>query len=104
MLPIGVAFHAQALDPASGLPIVLGGFTGQFGFTPAVAQAGAVGATYQPGRDIGRHAFFTAQPSSPRAALTCTRLQDGTFLVFGGQTPLTAGSVTTYADGFVYVR
>jgi hypothetical protein len=104
-LPIGVAFHTQISDPATGLPVVLGGFTGQFGFLPATAQAGAIGLAFQPGRSIGEHAFFTGQQASPRAGHTCTRLQDGTFLVFGGQSPdPVTSTVITRADGFVYVR
>jgi hypothetical protein len=104
-LPVGIAFHTQFTDPATGLPVVLGGFTRDFGFQPATAQAGAVGTTFQPGRRIGEHAYYGSQAASPRAGHTCTQLQDGTFLVFGGQTPVAATStITTYADGFVYVR
>jgi len=97
-LAVGVAFHTQVDDPSSGGAIVLGGFTGEFGFAPASAQAvlhtGAVATATAP---IG------GSTPSGRAGHSCTPLQDGTWLVFGGQAP-GATAVTTLGSSFVHVR
>ena len=98
-----VAFHTQVADP-SGNAVVMGGFTGQFGFAPASSQVGVHdGTTFTQTRDLGLHAVFT-QTSTARAGHSCTLLQDGTFLVWGGQTPVIFTSIQTWTDGYVYVQ
>jgi hypothetical protein len=100
----GVAFHAQVVDPATGNALLMGGFTGTFGFAPSSAQAGIHdGTTFSSLRALGTHGFLTAQAASPRAGMSCTPLQDGTTLVWGGQSPNVL-VITTYADGYVYAR
>jgi hypothetical protein len=97
------AFHTQVADPA-GNAVVMGGFTGQFGLAPASSQVGVHdGTTFTQTRDLGLHAVFT-QTSTPRAAHSCTLLQDGTFAVWGGQTPNGINAIQTWTDGYVYVQ
>jgi hypothetical protein len=103
-LPVGVAFHTQEAELASGNALVMGGFTGEFGFSPASAVAGVHdGTTFTRLRDMGQHALLPGA-ASQRAAHSCTRLQDGTFLVWGGQTPTVLSTILDHADGYVYVR
>jgi hypothetical protein len=98
-----VAFHTQVADPL-GKAVVMGGFTGQFGFAPASNQAGVHdGTTFTHTRDLGTHAVFT-QPATARAGHSCTLLQDGTFLVWGGQSPTLLSTIQTWTDGYVYVQ
>jgi hypothetical protein len=102
-LSTGVAFHTQVADP-SGNAVVMGGFTGQFGFAPASLAVGVHnGTTFTRTRDLGLHAVFT-QSATVRAAHSCTLLQDGTFLVWGGQTPNPTNTIQTWTDGYVYVQ
>jgi hypothetical protein len=102
-LSTGVAFHTQVTDPATGHAIVMGGFTAEFGFSPATADVGVHdGTTFTSLTPLGEHPVLT-QPAAARAAHTCTPLQDGTFLVAGGQNP-TISIVTAFGDAFVYVR
>lgn len=101
----GVAFHTQVDDAATGDVVILGGYTGEFGFAPASAQAGFhSGTQFTPAADLGTHAFLTGQMPTARAGHSCVALQDGTFFVWGGQTPDFTQTITDYADGYVFVR
>src|SRR5262249_33953895 len=62
------------------------------------------GTTFTQTRDLGTHAVLT-QPATARAGHSCTLLQDGTFLVWGGQTPDGLHNIIqTWTDGYVYVQ
>ncbi|MBK8096667.1 MAG: hypothetical protein IPK26_06140 [Planctomycetes bacterium] len=106
VLPIGVSFHTQVTDPDTGDAIVTGGFTAEFGFAPSAANvARHNGTTVTALTSMGLHSGLGQLTPSLRALHTCTVMQDGTLFVFGGQNPeILHGTITTHADGLLYIR
>jgi len=104
-LAVGVSFHTQVADPVTGDALIMGGFTGEFGFAPAsTACARHDGTNRMAIQSLGAHTLL-GQTATERALHTCTVMQDGTLFVFGGQTPVQLlSTITTYADGYLYVR
>ena len=58
--------------------------------------------TWQPVADLGTNSQLSSPNLAGRAGHTVVQTQDGAFWIWGGQD--TDGGLTTWADGYTYVR